>query len=296
MRLISPRPIMLRALAPLTLAIAALGVAACGSSSSTEPTKLAVTISDAGKGKFTMDAPTQIDGGLVEMTLANQGKEPHQGQLVLLSGGHTVQDALSTIGSQSSKIPSWMKLEGGVGVLAPGQSGTATMNLPAGNYGIIDLGGGPGGGKPPALSGSQAEMTVGSGDTGDLPATNATVTADKVGKDRYRWDVSGLKAGANTVTFNSKGSDAVHHIVAAPIVGNASIGDVKSALESNSGPPPVNPKGIQETTVLDGGNSQTTQFDLKPGRYAFVCFLTDRDGGKPHFEEGLLKQVTIPKS
>jgi hypothetical protein len=40
-----------------------------------------------------------------------------------------------------------------------------------------------------------------------------------------------------------------------------------------------------------------TTLDLKPGRYAFICFLPDRDEpNKPHFKQGLLKEVTIPSS
>ncbi len=40
--------------------------------------------------------------------------------------------------------------------------------------------------------------------------------------------------------------------------------------------------------------SQTTELDLKkPGQYVFFCPLTDRDGGKPHDQEGLLKIVTV---
>jgi hypothetical protein len=46
--------------------------------------------------------------------------------------------------------------------------------------------------------------------------------------------------------------------------------------------------------VLDGGKSLTTQFTLsRPGTYIFFCHLTDRDGGKPRFAEGLLTTVTV---
>ena len=46
--------------------------------------------------------------------------------------------------------------------------------------------------------------------------------------------------------------------------------------------------------MLDGKKKETTQLNLSKGRYAIVCFLTDRDGkGKPHFQEGMLKEVNI---
>jgi hypothetical protein len=47
------------------------------------------------------------------------------------------------------------------------------------------------------------------------------------------------------------------------------------------------------TAVLDSGESQTTSLTLKEGRYVFFCPLTDRDGGKSHDQEGLVKVVTI---
>jgi hypothetical protein len=64
---------------------------------------------------------------------------------------------------------------------------------------------------------------------------------------------------------------------------------------AKEGPPPsyVDFEGAQSTAILDGGRSQTTTLDLKPGRYLFFCPLTDRDGGKPHFEEGLLAVETV---
>ena len=41
-------------------------------------------------------------------------------------------------------------------------------------------------------------------------------------------------------------------------------------------------------------HSQTTTLDLKkPGQYIFFCPLTDRDGGKPHDQEGLLTVETV---
>ena len=270
---------------------AALALAACGSSND-EATKLAVSVADAGKGKFTMTAPSQVDGGLVEVTLSNKGKEPHEAQLVRVDGNRSIDDVLKTVTSDSPKTPSWLHAEGGVGTVAPGQRGTSTVNLDPGHYAIVDLGVG-GGGKPPALSGSQAEFEASSGEAGDLPSTDATVTAAEAGKDKYEWQISGLKSGTNEITFNSKGDEALHHIVAAPLKGNASIDDVQKALESQSGPPPIDEAGTVSTSVLDGGKSETTSLALKPGRYAFICFLNDRDGGKPHFAEGLLKEVDI---
>lgn len=62
-----------------------------------------------------------------------------------------------------------------------------------------------------------------------------------------------------------------------------------------SGPPPFDFKNGVNTAGPDGGTEEVTDLELrKPGRYALVCFFTDRDGkGKPHFAEGMLKQVDV---
>jgi plastocyanin len=281
--------------------LATIGVAAAiagcggGSSSNDNPTPLSLKISENGKAAA-FQAPKTAKGGLVKVSLANQGKAPHGVQFIQYTGGHTMQDVLQQLGSNSNVIPPWAKLEGGIGSVAPGQTGTATVNLPEGNYVLVDaaaLGGpGPSSG-PPATAG----LTLSGGSAGDLPSTSANVTADSIADDKFKWDISGLKTGTNQVTFDSKGDNTVHTIVAVPIKGQAPpLSQIQQDLAKN-GPPPsyIDPSGIQSSAILDGGNSQTTTLDLKtPGQYLFFCPLHDRDGkGKSHDQEGLLAVETV---
>ena len=74
------------------------------------------------------------------------------------------------------------------------------------------------------------------------------------------------------------------------------VSTVLKDLEKENGPPPsyVDQSVNYSTSVLDGGKSETTQLMLpKPGKYIFLCHLTDRDGGKPHFAEGLITKVNV---
>jgi plastocyanin len=288
---------MLRRVAFLAATIgAAAAFAGCGSSnSSSNPTTLSMKIGETGK-TASFQAPKTAKGGLVKVELANQGKAPHGVQFIQYTGAHTMADVLQQLGGNNNVIPPWAKLEGGVGSVAPGQTGTATVNLPGGNYVIVDaaaLGGpGPSSG-PPATAG----MTLSGGSTGDLPDTSANVTADSLGDDKFKWEISGLKAGTNQVTFDSKGDNTVHTIIAVPIKGQAPpLSQIQRDLAKN-GPPPsyIDPSGIQSSAILDGGNSQTTTLDLKqPGQYLFFCPLHDRDGkGKSHDQEGLLAVQTV---
>jgi hypothetical protein len=276
----------------LAACTAGLGVAlaACGSSS-TKPTSLSLSISEKGK-TASFQVPKSAKGGLVDVTFRNNGKAPHGVQFVQYTGNHTAADVIKEIGSGSNKTPAWIKGQGGTTPVAGGQTGTATLNLDAGNYVLIDSAAlGPSSSGPPTT----AQLKVTSGDTGDLPSTPAAVTANRTGKDKFAWQISGLKAGRNQITFNSKGSDSLHLIAAVPVKGKAPpLSKIKSDLGKNGPPPPyLNVSQFQSTAVLDGGKSQTLDLSLKPGTYVFFCPLTDRDGGKPHDQEGLLKTVTI---
>ena len=189
---------------------AAAAIAGCGGSSdNNNPTTLSLKIGENGK-TAAFQAPKTAKGGLVKVELANQGKAPHGVQFIQYTNGHTMQDVLQQLGGNSNVIPPWAKLEGGIGSVAPGQTGTATVNLPQGNYVIVDaaaLGGpGPSSG-PPATAG----LTLSGGSAGDLPSTNANVTADSLGDDKFKWDISGLKTGTNQVTFDSKGDEHGAH-------------------------------------------------------------------------------------
>ena len=56
----------------------------------------------------------------------------------------------------------------------------------------------------------------------------------------------------------------------------------------------IDPTSFASTAALDSGTSQVTTISFsKPGTYVIFCPLHDRDGGKPHFEEGLLKTVDV---
>jgi hypothetical protein len=290
MRVTSQRTRKLLGLIAAAVAGTAL-IAGCGSSS-TKPTKLSMSISEKGKAA-SFKLPKSAKGGLVELSFKNDGKAPHGVQLIQYTGNHTAKDVFKTIGSNSSKTPAWIRGQGGTDVVPGGQSSSATMNLPAGNYVVVDSAsfGGPTSG-PPAT----AELKLSSGSTGDLPSTPATVAAENPAKDKYKWNISGLKSGKNDVTFESKGKDAIHLILAVPVKGKAPpVSQIKKDLASN-GPPPkwADFQNAQTSAVLDGGSSQTLSLNFsKPGQYVFFCPLSDRDGGKSHDQEGLLKVTTI---
>jgi hypothetical protein len=275
------------------------GTATSASSASTEspevprvPPKLVLSIAEAGKtSKF--EAPASIAGGLVTVQLTNPGKARHGAQLIRIEGSHSIEEAVKAIGGESQKTPEWVRAEGGVGQVPSEATDSAIVNLPVGKYAIVDLAGARESGGPPAI----APLTVTAGGRqGSVPKGVVQVTAANPSKDHYKWEISGpLKAGGNALTFVSKGEPALHELSAIRITHDEPTATIVKALESN-GPPPswMDPSTGDATAALDGGKSLNTFYALlKPGKYVFVCHLRDRDGGKPHFAEGLLKTVTV---
>jgi hypothetical protein len=266
-----------------TALAAILAIAGCGSSGNDTPSVLKIGVSEKGK-TASFDLPKSAAGGLVEVKLTNEGKVPHGVQFIRYTGGHTGRDVIEEVSGENKKTPDWIRGEGGIGGVEGGQTANATLNLEAGKFLVVDAAE-LGEGKP-----ATAEMTITEGDEGDLPSTDGTVTAEETGDDEYAWDVSGLRAGQQQITFDSEGDEALHLIIAVPVKGKAPpLSQIKKDFSKEGPPPPyIDFESAQSTAVLDGGKSQTTPIDLKSGEYIFFCPLTDRDGGKPHDQEGLL--------
>ena len=206
-------------------ATAALGLiaAGCGGGGSSDPTKVAVKVTENGQGNYTVAVPKEIEGGAVELTLDNSAnKAPHDAQLIQLADGHTYAEAAPIINSDApQEVPDWIRAYGGIGQVNPGETGTTTVKLDEGHYALQDDA--ENGSKSPPY----AEFDVTSTNDADLPDADAEVTAATTDSDdpahEYEWQTDGLKAGANKITFDAQGKEALHVLVAAPINGNDQI-------------------------------------------------------------------------
>jgi hypothetical protein len=277
----------------LVLALVA-GVSACGDSddeskgggASSVENELALTIAETGKtAKYT--APKTAKGGVTTVKLTNDGKKPHEAQLLRIEGDHTPQDVFKAI-QDDKKKNEWLRAEGGVGRVPPGGSGSATVLLKPGRFMVADLSEEG----PPAYT--LVEVTA--GPSGSLPTTDTTVTAAEVGDHKYKWEISGpLKSGQSTITFKSEGKEALHFVGAARLSGKASKKQVEKAL-AEEGPPPkfIDEKSFYSTAILDGEKSEVTQFSFsKPGKWVLFCPLPDRGQDVPHTKQGLVEIVDV---
>jgi len=83
-----------------------------------------------------------------------------------------------------------------------------------------------------------------------------------------------------------------HHLLVSRLIGDSTAADVERFFKTEKGKPPLREEG-QATAVIEGGEGQTATFDLEPGRYAFYCFISDRQGGPPHAFKGMIDEVEV---
>ena len=128
-----------------------------------------------------MTAPKSIEGGVVNVNFQNNSKVPHEAQIIRIDGAHGAGGAEDREPRRRSCFPTGSRAEGGVGTTPPGESGTATVKLPAGDYAIIDTDPPTTGRRPPA--GRQATFKVTGDNGGEIEDTSAKVETKDKGKD-----------------------------------------------------------------------------------------------------------------
>ena len=281
------------ALGALALVAASLVLGACGDDDEAEqaaaatPNNLAITASDAGK-RSRLSVPSSVPAGLVTVELRNTGKVFHEAQLIRLDPGHTPDEALSVIAAEGAPSPAWIHAAGGTGPAPPRGSTSATQRLSPGNYMVYDarfMNEGQG-----VKFGVATFKVDGQADGGELPKSTAKVEAYE-----YGFRASGLRTGNNTIEFSNTGEEA-HHLIAAPYKSGATLAAVRKAFmrEQSGAEPPLDFEQTSYTARIDGGTKQITELHLgRPGKYALLCFVSDRKGGPPHVARGMITEATV---
>jgi hypothetical protein len=269
----------------LALALAALALSACGSSSPPTKPRHAVRIDVENFGKqVQVSVSRTVDAGVQEISFHNQATGGHSAQILKFDEPHAPAEVLRVAnawGQHGKPLPSWIRLAGGFGVTKSGETRNGAIRLLPGAYLVVDL---EARGKP-----AYAPFNVtGKPDDTRLPAAQGTIKAAE-----YSFSASGLRSGNHRVLFDNTGKQP-HMLVAAPLKKGKTLADVRRAIKSHqSGASPLDEKDGVDLAALDGHASQTVDIDLKPGRYALLCFVPDRKGGPPHVVKGMISPATV---
>jgi uncharacterized cupredoxin-like copper-binding protein len=251
------------------------------SGQSAKPGSLAVKATGP-KGAAQFTVPKKAPAGAVTVEFTNNAKEPLDSQLVKVEGEHSYDEVAAELGKavRGKAVADWFVAAGGVATVEPGKTGSVTQDFEPGTYYVL------GGNKAPK---SPARFDVASGEGSTLPETDGTVVATE-----YKFTGDGLKAGKGKVELRNDGGNW-HHFLAAPLKKGATIAQAKKYLQTEKGAPPFSEENGVETTVMNPGVAQVVDVELKPGRYAFFCFVADREGGPPHVQKGMVSEVKVEK-
>ena len=276
------RPFTSRAVASVLAAVlAAALLAACGEEEDAQT--LTFTITEQGKGSK-ITGPQSAETGVAEITLQNDNRKREADlQLLRVEGNHSAEEVAEGLekAMKGQPFPEWFFGGGGVGTIPAGQSSTVTQVFEPGTYYAVDTEGS----LPDPKSLAAVEV---SGEASDEEVeADATVSAFE-----YGFKADGLSSGKTEIAFENSGAQP-HHLLISEITGDKTAEDVEQSFKSEKGPPPLNEENSQSTAVIEGGETQLVTLDLKPGRYAMYCFITDRRGGPPHALKGMVDEVEV---
>jgi hypothetical protein len=262
-----------------TAAAAPAAAAAAG------PTQVNVTATE-----YKFDAPSEVPAGWMTFNLTDSGKEIHHISLIKLDSAKTMDDLMAGMKAMKPGTPPpvWVIPAGGPNAAAPGGTTHLTMNLEAGNYVLVcfvpDAKG-----VPHVMHGMAKALTV----TPNTAAPAAAPTSDvTLTLSDYKFDFSQpLTAGHHTIKIQVAPGQP-HEFTLFQLAPGKTAADIVKFVEGGmNGAPPGMPMG--GVSGIASGREAYFDVDLKPGDYAFVCFLEDAKDGKPHFMHGMSQTVKI---
>jgi hypothetical protein len=266
------------------LSLAALPLA-LGAYVQSRPRETAPTVTITARD-YTLDSPDTLPEGAVTLRLVNQGKEFHHIWIARLEGGRTVEDVLAALKTRSP-LPAWVKDAGGPNAPRPeGGENSATVTLVPGNYIVACLIPGPDG-IPHLMKGMVRPLTVvKTGRPAPAPEGDVIMTL----RDYSFFFSRPLAAGTHVIEVRNEGTQW-HEFELVQLAPGKTPQDVIAFIDHGIGSPPGLPIG-GVSPLMPGGVSWF-HADLKPGRYALICFLPDRKDGKQHFEHGMMREIEV---
>ena len=229
-----------------------------------------------------------LSPGTNNITFRNDGGQVHHMQLVQLLDDKTIEDVGPALAaSETEGFPAWMHFAGGVGQVAPGDSGTIVADVAEGNYVVLcfvpDTDG-----APHFAKGMMAALsTEGEASAAHIP--DATITLNAVD---YGYEApASIKAGEDIVIELTNNGTELHEVNLVQLAPNATIEDFLAGLSPDAmEPPPGKPVGGIQGILP--GESQRAKLNLEAGSYVLICYIPNAEGA-PHFALGMAQPLEV---
>lgn len=240
---------------------------------------------------FSYDQPKTIPAGLVDLTLVNNGAQPHQIQLLRINNGN--YDEFVAALKKNGPTPAALQLvtgAGGANTIDPGGKQEVILNLPQGEYATICFVSGSDN-VPHFMKGMIQHISVtGSPNANQAsPQASATITL----KD-FAIDVPGTVTGGAVTWKVTNNGPQLHEMDLLKLHSGVTYDQFKQMMANPnppSGPPPFDDVGGMGG--LQPGTSGWIKLNLQSGNYVAICFVPDIKTGKPHFMLGMVSPFTV---
>jgi hypothetical protein len=256
---------------------------------------------DVATREYAFDLPDQVEGGIIELNVANEGAVPHEVGLIKVSADYDLQQFGADFGPvlEGGPIPSVFENVTGVADVEGGGTSSTTITLPEGEYAVFCALTDPVEGEPPEGAGPPPHYEIGMLDRlrvvggSDVTADAITGTDAQLSAFDYGFDadqLAELGAGTHRITFANTSDAQIHHAIVMGFpqgIDEAAAREAFAAMmAAGEGPPPEGAPEPEEagfSAVYGPGMGGTFDLTLQSERvYAVVCFIQDRDGGPPH--------------
>jgi uncharacterized cupredoxin-like copper-binding protein len=266
--------------------LVAVVVAGCDDDSASAANLVEVTAAAGSEYRFAL--PDELPDGPTQLTLANDGAEPHHAQVFQLGDGSSIDDleAALTTGGPAAALEVGTFI-GGTGLVDSGDESRAdaVLDLDAGSYAVICLIPGPDN-TPHVANGMVQAFEVVSAGT-EPPAPEPADAAVEL--ENYRFEIPEPLAGDALLDVTNASSSEPHELIVAGLEPDTTADDVADALDRGEPLPAAGTGGMQ--AILPGDSAQL-RLRLDPGRYVLFCAVPSPDG-TPHYRAGMLQEVTV---
>lgn len=237
---------------------------------------------------YAYEGPDQIDAGLTNVTLINEGQTAHHLQLARLPEEKTVEEIFALFQENPPEAIGALTFVGGPGLLDPGLRQDVVIDLLPGTYlalsFVLDENG-----APYMAKGMAKPFAVAAGETASAtPSIEADGTAQLL--DFSFVLPAEIQSGEQVWQVVNEGQEP-HEVMIVKLADGKDVGDVLAFLHTLDGEQPyANIGGFQAITP---GQTGWLKLDLAPGNYVALCYVPGAETGELHFHMGMIQAFTV---
>jgi hypothetical protein len=266
---------------------------ACGGPSTATPTpstnKLSIPKVTLIVRDLSLNMPTTLHAGFVDITMVNEGTQTQPAQFARLKQGATLEQLQAAVQKERHAILPLIIPTGGMLSVRADHSQEIVLDLPEGQYVVFNFLPGdetlPGAGKALVTS----FTVIGPSNTEQVrpPRSDIEVTMRDFSFDTPET----LKPGLLTYQVMNRGAQA-HEMVFLKLDGGKTWKDVMAFLQS---PQSATLPGriVGGMSALSPGETAWVTMDLVPGTYVVLCFLPDKTSEFLHVQLGMICSITV---